>query len=104
MPFKGARGGSGWVDWGKVDTAPTEVIEGIKANLPHILSQMPWNEQLELLGSYHTKTTDVATIKADIAKAMAKEGLTTTDEVTAVRAEVNEVLGLLRTNCPKWFK
>ena len=104
MPFKGARGGSGWVDWGKVDTAPTEVVEAIKANLPHIISQMPWNEQLELLGNYHGKTSDTATIKADIARAMANEGLTTSTEVGELKAEVSEVIGLLKDNCPKWFK
>ena len=101
--FKGSRSGSGYIDWSKVDRAPVEVISAIKANLPHIISQMPYNEQMELLGNYHMKTSDFDTMKNDIRKALQQEGAEVS-EIKDVRDNLNHLMGLLQKNCPKWFK
>ena len=53
--FKSNRGGNNYVDWGKVDRAPVEVISAIKGNLPHIIAQMPYNEQIQQLRMIHLK-------------------------------------------------
>ena len=103
MSFKGNRSGSTWVDWGKVDSAPVEVIEAIKANLPHIISQMPWNEQMELLGNYNNKTSNPAQVKADVIAKTQGGGDSATD-IAELKSNLNDLMGILQKNCPKWFK
>ena len=101
--FKGSRSGTGYIDWSKVDRAPVEVIQAIKGNLPYIISQIPYNEQMEILGNYHMKTSDFDTVKADIAAALKAEGAEVA-EIKDVRDNLNNLMGLLQKNCPKWFK
>ena len=103
MSFKSNRSGTTWVDWGKVDSAPVEVIEAIKSNLPHIISQMPWNEQMELLGNYNNKTSNPAQVKADVKAKMATGGNQATD-IAELQATVESLLSLLQAKMPKIFK
>ena len=103
MSFKSNRSGSTWVDWGKVDSAPIEVVDAIKVNLPHIISQMPWNEQLELLGNYNNKTSVPAQVKADI-KAKTQDGGNPATDIADLKNNLQYLMNLLQKNCPKWFK
>jgi hypothetical protein len=55
MSIRTPRSGS-YIDLSRVSSLPEEVISGVIADLPNILAQMPWNEKLELLASFHSKT------------------------------------------------
>ena len=101
--FKGSRSGTGYIDWSKVDRAPAEVIQAIKGNLPFIVSQMPYNEQMELLGNYHMKTSDFDTVIKDIKESLKADGAEVA-EITEVRQNLSDLVGVLKKNCPKWFK
>ena len=85
--FKSNRSGSSFIDWSKVDRAPVEVIDAIKGNLPHIIAQMPYSEQMELLGNYHMKTSNFDNIVSDVRAAITKE--TAQDDSTS--ANVNSL-------------
>ena len=91
--FKSNRGGSNYIDWGKVDRAPVEVIDAIKGNLPHIIAQMPYNEQMELLGNYHMKTANFDNIVSDVKASIAKDVATgeSTDEVKSLQTQLTSL-------------
>ena len=91
--FKSNRGGSSYIDWSKVDRAPVEVIDAIKGNLPHIIAQMPYNEQMELLGNYHMKTSNFDNIVADVKASIAKDAETgeSTDEVKSLQTQLSSL-------------
>tara|TARA_R110000823_G_scaffold112528_2_gene234272 strand:+ start:258 stop:581 length:324 start_codon:yes stop_codon:yes gene_type:complete len=91
--FKSNRGGNNYVDWGKVDRAPVEVISAIKGNLPHIIAQMPYNEQLELLGNYHMRTSDMGSIVADVKAALAADTAAKDDSPQVSLSDVVQELG-----------
>jgi hypothetical protein len=115
--FKSNRGGSNYIDWGKVERAPKEVITAIKGNLPYIISQMPYSEQMELLGNYHMKTSDFQSMVGDIKAHLAKEAAAGDEVVTGTASfentlgdVVNElrrlsgVIDIVKSKNPKWFK
>lgn len=105
--FKSNRGGGNYIDWSKVDRAPVEVIAAIKGNLPYIISQMPYSEQMELLGNYHMKTSDFDTMKNDIKEALSKdskEGNVTLADVVGELQSLSSVINVIKTKQPKWFK
>ena len=109
--FKSNRGGSNYIDWGKVERAPKEVITAIKGNLPYIISQMPYNEQMELLGNYHMKTSDFDDMVKDIKDHLAAEGAggngnkgITMDDVVTQLSKLSGILDVVVKKNPKWFK
>ena len=107
--FKSNRSGSSFIDWSKVDRAPVEVIDAIKGNLPHIIAQMPYNEQMELLGNYHMKTSNfdniVNDVKAAINKDATQDDSASIQSVSAQLGELNKTLNVIKSNAPKkWFK
>ena len=112
--FKSNRSGSNFIDWGKVERAPKEVITAIKGNLPYIISQMPYGEQMELLGNYHMKTSDFDSMLGDIKAHLAKEAAKgehslekagiTLDDVVGELKNLSGIINVIKTKQPKWFK
>jgi hypothetical protein len=112
--FKGNRSSSGgYIDWGKVDQAPIEVIEAIKGDLPNMIAQMNVSDKMELLGNYHNRTTDkevqLQDIKARLAQFEANrpsneaQGPSVGDIVTKLDG-LAQVLDVVVKKNPKWFK